>query len=571
MCGIICCICHENQKPSLDKKLAELLQNRGPDNHNVTFKNNILFGGFVLWQQGLRPTLQPISHKNWTLLLNGDIFNKNTQNTSNESSDTLWLIENLSTCLNDDHILNLLKTLKGPYSMVLYNSDSNYVYFARDPLGRNSLLIESDSTCLKILSNSFLDHSGSKKACFELPPLGLFKVDAENPKSALLYPWKSLMENNIQIGLEGLNEILQVNASNKCIDPLWLLPSTFKSNYFDFYQLCSSKISAETIYDHLLGNKIVNESISKFIELLRSSVKERVTFTPNYCNICIADLKPQCDHSKVAILFSGGIDCTILAIVANEYVKSDDSIDLINVAFEACKATTNDINWDVPDRCSAKESFEELKQLCPSRNWNLIEVNVTRRELNEELQSHIKHLIYPLNTVLDESLGCAFWFASRGKGYCNGQIYKSTARVILIGSGADELFGGYTRHRNAYTRCNGSHDEKLSCLSQELDMDWERLPSRNLGRDDRVIADNKKTSRAPFIQEDITHFVRNLKPEQRCCFALEQGVGDKLFLRLSGYQLGLRSSIKLKKRAIQFGSRIANKNQNAKDLSINIQ
>ena len=137
-----------------------------------------------------------------------------------------------------------------------------------------------------------------------------------------------------------------------------------------------------------------------------------------------------------------------------------------------------------------------------------------------------------------------------------------------MGIGADELFGGYTRHRNAYNRTNGSHDDKIEAVRKELEFDWQRLPYRNLGRDDRVVADHGKTARAPYIEEEVVNFVANLSVSQKCCFDLEQGVGDKLLLRLCGYKLGLRYSAALKKRAAQFGSRIANKNQNAKDISI---
>lgn len=140
-------------------------------------------------------------------------------------------------------------------------------------------------------------------------------------------------------------------------------------------------------------------------------------------------------------------------------------------------------------------------------------------------------------------------------------------QVVILGSGADELFGGYVRHRNAYSRCQGTETEKEQNLLNELEKDWRRIPSRNLARDDRVISDNGKTPRAPFIEEQVVRFSRSLLPHQRCCFALDDGVGDKLFLRLYGYHLGLKSSAFLKKRAIQFGSRIANKKQNAADRS----
>jgi len=38
-------------------------------------------------------------------------------------------------------------------------------------------------------------------------------------------------------------------------------------------------------------------------------------------------------------------------------------------------------------------------------------------------------LILPLTTVLDDSIGCALWFAARGKGLLDGMPYTTTARV----------------------------------------------------------------------------------------------------------------------------------------------
>ncbi len=46
----------------------------------------------------------------------------------------------------------------------------------------------------------------------------------------------------------------------------------------------------------------------------------------------------------------------------------------------------------------------------------------------------MQRLVYPLNTVLDDSIGCAVWFAARGQGHVQnegGELrpYNSTARV----------------------------------------------------------------------------------------------------------------------------------------------
>lgn len=48
----------------------------------------------------------------------------------------------------------------------------------------------------------------------------------------------------------------------------------------------------------------------------------------------------------------------------------------------------------------------------------------------------IRHLLHPHNTVLDDSIGCALWFAARGTGILGtgpskGQSYTSKAKVCI--------------------------------------------------------------------------------------------------------------------------------------------
>lgn len=56
-------------------------------------------------------------------------------------------------------------------------------------------------------------------------------------------------------------------------------------------------------------------------------------------------------------------------------------------------------------------------------------MNVTREELNSALQSKISHLVYPLNSILDESLGSVLWFGANGSGKIDEEPYSSSCRV----------------------------------------------------------------------------------------------------------------------------------------------
>lgn len=585
MCGIFCAISQaEKQCEALLSELAQLLHNRGPDVQDTQQIDNVLLAGNVLWQQGATPQKQPIIAGHLALLFNGDLYGLEDKKPA-EQSDSAWLMQQLTKCdkqkeeeERDTALVSLLQQLQGPYCLVLHNRWqiilkiyiyiyhltphsscrlTATIYFCRDALGRNSLLIERQAHSIRLLSTScHVPHS----LCLELPPLGLYKLQVNQLDKCLLYPWQQLNQD-AEKQLQKLEASMQWTPTQmeRAIAPSWLqreeADSTSDSSY-DLYALVKDAVELplEELYQHLLQHLPLQQTLQRFNKLLHLSVAERVQCTAPICRKCEGH---QCAHAKVSLLFSGGIDCTILALLADRYVPHDEPIELINVAFERVAsgvAATADM-WNVPDRQTAQQSHMELQSLCPTRQWQLLEVNVTRDELRRQLSQHICQLIYPLQSVLDECLGCAFWFAAAAP--------ESTARVALLGSGADELFGGYTRHRNAYRRAGGDQ----AALHAELEMDWQRIPARNLARDDRVIADSGKTARAPFIEEQVARFVRSLTPQQRCCYALPEGVGDKLLLRLYGYTLGLRDAVLLKKRAIQFGSRIADKKQQATDIS----
>jgi asparagine synthetase B (glutamine-hydrolysing) len=112
-------------------------------------------------------------------------------------------------------------------------------------------------------------------------------------------------------------------------------------------------------------------------------------------------------HVRVAILFSGGLDCTVLARMAHDLLPTEQQIDLINVAFENprvveaskkvpkpkkqaridpqdslqidTQATTGNQNCisfyeACPDRETGRKAFQELQDVCPGRVWRFVAV-----------------------------------------------------------------------------------------------------------------------------------------------------------------------------------------------------
>jgi len=223
-------------------------------------------------------------------------------------------------------------------------------------------------------------------------------------------------------------------------------------------------------------------------------------------------------------------------------------------SYEALRAmydTRNEANddncQDIDDDCDVKIIFRDIIV-----EWE----DICRSE------PHIRTLIYPKSTVMDVNIATALWFASGGKLVGNQALNENSGsgdderppRVLLLGMGADELMGGYGRHRKAYDR--GGWEE----LKQELKMDQDRLWERNCGRDDRLCSDHGREARFPFLDAHVVRLLQETMANEDglvCDFNLPPGVGDKRILRLVAKRLGMEHASGLVKRAIQFGSRIS--------------
>lgn len=118
----------------------------------------------------------------------------------------------------------------------------------------------------------------------------------------------------------------------------------------------------------------------------------------------------------------------------------------------------------------------------------MILVNVKKDEIVAN-RPQIECAMLPCFTILDESLASVMWFGSRAEGH---QLFASKQQGLtfkpsncaLVGSGADELLGGYARHRTVFEHGG------WPALHSELQMEIGRIGARNFGRDDRIALSN---------------------------------------------------------------------------------
>ncbi|PWA00623.1 hypothetical protein BB558_003327 [Smittium angustum] len=416
------------------------------------------FGAHVLNLRGEKtpqPFIDPCTGD--LLLFNGEIFSGLQIGLGD--NDGVRLFEMLQNLGNDsDSIFKIFSTIRGPYSFVYFKKTVGKIWFGRDFLGRRSLLkhVGLDKNIF-VLSSTGYENNDSKfweEVC--APYIHCLDVSSIEPNSDInsyltSYKWEYDSDTT-----GNSNLVLPFNRVN--------------TEVLEDMEDSKENMQITNIKEYRPSQKTV-ANIKDLHNLLMNSVKVRVETSPG---------------AGFAVLFSGGLDCMVLAALMDSVVPKNEAIELINVAFAnprilksqahktKSKTKRNDqkeenstglvsfnekqvINeYNVPDRKTGLAGVKELRESYPQRKWHWIEVNVPYSQVLEHKQ-HIVDLLGPNSTVMDFSIGMALWFAARGKGTLvqdeNSEPtkeFKSSSKVLILGMGADEQFGGYSRHREGY-------------------------------------------------------------------------------------------------------------------------
>lgn len=578
MCGIGLCVKVFNAGSSkestagLSAETVELLKRRGPDSCTieevkVEDSATITLLAAVLGLRGRKLTTQPVKDEMGNMLLwNGEIFG-GARIMENEC-DTTFLLGMLSKCCSESELLNSVSSIEGPWALVYFKRNEQQLWFGRDVFGRRSLLFQN-TTCELTLAS--VVSPKVSETWSELPANGLYCLDLQKSfeagsLSVRFFPWSRHLAGSPFDPAAW--QPTQLGETLACLVDPWL-PTPLNVSLPEG-ELPEMPPVGRPFFRRVLRERPeFAESVAHLERVLNEAVRVRLANHQMACRACASKQRygpvdqHECPHSAVAILFSGGLDSMVIAALCGKILPKRYSVDLLNVAFQhhvhMIDSQTKTKKWftsyEAPDRLSGRLGLDELQKVFPDRRWNFIEINVDKEELQAERSAHIKKLIYPLSTVLDDSLGCALWFAARGRGKIvrdkQGEVtYECPARVVLLGMGADEQLGGYSRHVLKYKNCGWQG------LVDEITLELDRIASRNMGRDDRIVSDHGREPRFPFLDKNVVNFLNKIPIWMKVNPHLPRGIGDKILLRLVAFNLGLEETACRPKRAMQFGSRI---------------
>jgi len=180
------------------------------------------------------------------------------------------------------------------------------------------------------------------------------------------------------------------------------------------------------------------------------------------------------DLEAVAVAFSGGVDSSVVAVLA-ENVGLD--VQLVSVGLEGQREVL-----------FAEEAAEALGLPLHLQTYTVSEL--------EETLAEVLWLIEEPNPVNACIAVPFYWLAETAS--------KLGYPVLLAGQGADELFGGYQRYLTEYSRSGAE------AVEQKMFRDIENAYRANFQRDNQVCSYHGVELRLPFVDRDVADFALRL-------------------------------------------------------------
>lgn len=221
-------------------------------------------------------------------------------------------------------------------------------------------------------------------------------------------------------------------------------------------------------------------------------------------------------EEKFGILFSGGLDSTIIASLCKLMGKKP------GIDFTCYTAGLAGVQLP-PDVEYAEKMAEELG----------LDLKIKIIDL-DEVEEYLKDVVPLVEDSNVPKVGVALTIyaaciAAREDGI----------RVMFSGSGADEIFAGYNRHKR-------STDISRDCYADVL-----KIYEKNTYRDDVVSMNNNIELRVPYLDKRFVDYCLKIPPEYK--INEEQ---NKLILRMLAEEIGIPAEVsQRRKQAAQYGSR----------------
>jgi len=475
--------------------MLNAIKHRGPDGSGVFINGKIIhdslenleappssFGmGHNLLSIVGTDVLQPIKKHGLILVANAEIYNfKELKNCLDDNFKTDSDCEVILSVVNKfyegslfDAVKKSLDSLDGDYAFAIYDGKDFIV--VRDPLGVKPVYYGEDNL------KGIFAFASERKALWNI---GFKQVQTLAPDKLLFNGIPLQQDKRINNKLK-----IDKSCSNFSLNKRSTLPKN-QENY-----------NFKTDNFKTLKNTDKLELKNDLKELLIGSVEKRIN-----------------GLSKVGIIFSGGVDSTIIA-------KISDDLGADTTLYTVGDETSSDLKF-------AKRTAANMNLPLKIKTLNIEDVKrYTELVLNAVEEFNLMKL----------GVGMPAYVASE-------MASNDGVKVMMSGQGADEIFAGYHRYIQFYK-------DKGEMAQEDLKEDVKNLYHVNLQRDDAVTMANSVELRVPYLDLKLVNMA--LKVPMK--YKLDNGEENlrKCILREIANDVGVPTEIvRRPKKAAQYGSGI---------------
>ena len=282
-----------------------------------------------------------------------------------------------------------------------------------------------------------------------------------------------------------------------------------KMGFLDIQELSPRRI---LVYD---AKKNTIQFIDRDFFSIAPEINKKVADIEEEVEKLIAEaVKKRIPNQKFGILFSGGIDSTLIAFIAKKLGKKF-------ICYTA-----------VLDESGMKEA-EDL--IYAKKVAKLLHLRLKIKKIKlKDVENYLKKII-PLiedTNVVKVGVGLTMYVACE-------LAKRDKVKVIFSGLGSEEIFAGYERHRK-------SEEINKECLSGLI-----KIYERDTYRDDVITMNHNIELRLPFLDKKLVDYTLKIPAKYKI-----EGDKTKIILRRVAKNLGLPEEVaERRKKAAQYGSK----------------
>lgn len=388
MCGIAGVIGDNKKYSTTMLNMIESLSHRGKDSLGSYKDDNALLYHTRLAILGIEDGHQPVLNQTKTIVsvANGEIYNYRELTASlkklgyvfSDACDT-----NIIPHLYEAYGTDMFKMINGQFAIAIWDKNNEKLILARDKFGEKPLYYR------KIENNIFFSS--------EITPLLIPKKSYEINAKCL----KDICTTWVPIrGKTLYKDINSVDSGQYLI--------------IEKHRITSKYYYAPTFLTDSFNNKSKTELLEELDTLLKRSVLKRIN-----------------TDVPISFYLSGGLDSSLIAAIASEYIE--EKMNTFSISF-------SDNNLD---------EAEYQKVMSEKLNSKHRQLKITDTMIIENLYNVILHLQTPILRLGAIPMYLLAEF-----------VHNNGFKVALSGEGADELFGGYDIFKEAKIRAFCERDPK---------------------------------------------------------------------------------------------------------------